>query len=205
LHQQLAFEAPHFGYYKGLPEFFPFGSSGYMLLLALLFFGRGMDFLSTFVATPTLALEGNPIAKKLGWRWGVLLNVVLCFTFALWPLTAIIITTTGLFVAARNFHSAWLMRSMGEDAYRLWYTERLTQSHLSLVILSLFGETTLIAIVGSVLVYVVPVDSIPFAIGLGIVAYAIVVLFYTSLSLWRLRRRYNRAPVQDLHEHDDHH
>ena len=29
-----------------------------------------MDFLSTWVATPNLVLEGNPIAKKLGWRWG---------------------------------------------------------------------------------------------------------------------------------------
>jgi hypothetical protein len=180
---------------------FSFGSSGYMLMLALLFFGRGMDFLSTYVATPTLALEGNPIAKKLGWRWGVLLNVLLCFTFAMWPLTATIITTTGLLVAARNFHSAWLMRSMGEEEYRFWYTERLGQTSLRLVILSLLGETTLTAVVGLVLICTAePISmekpvSIPFAIGLGIVAYAFVVLFYTSLSLWRLRRRY-RHPVK---------
>ena len=31
---------------------------------------RGMDFLSTWVATPNLVLEGNPIAKKLGWKMG---------------------------------------------------------------------------------------------------------------------------------------
>src|SRR4051812_33653120 len=168
-----------------MSESLTFGSREYLLMLALLFFGRGMDFLSTYVATPTLALEGNPIAKKLGWRWGVLLNVVLCFTFAMWPLTAIIITTTGLLVAARNFHSAWLMRSMGEDGYRIWYTDRLAQTRLPLVILSLIGETFLTAIVGLVLIYFAKLDSIPFAIGLGIVAFAAVVLFYTSLSLWR--------------------
>ena len=182
-----------------MSESLPFGSRGYMFMLALLFFGRGMDFLSTYIATPTLALEGNPIAKKLGWRWGVLLNVVLCFTFAMWPLTAIIITTTGLLVAARNFHSAWLMRSMGEDGYRAWYTERLGRTHLTLVIISLLGETSLTAIVGLVLVYFAQLDSIPFAIGLGVVAYAIVVLFYTTLSLWRLRRKY-RGSHQESHE-----
>jgi hypothetical protein len=177
-----------------MSESLPFGSREYMYMLALLFFGRGMDFLSTYVATPNLALEGNPIAKKLGWRWGVLLNIVLCFSFAHWPLTAIIITTTGLLVASRNFHSAWLMRSMGEEGYRLWYSERLLQTHLGLVILSLLGETSLTAVVGLVLIYFSVADSIPFAVGFGIVAYAVVVLFYTSLSLWRMRRRYRIAP-----------
>jgi hypothetical protein len=179
-----------------MPEYFPFGSRGYMLMLALLFFGRGMDFLSTYVATPTLALEGNPIAKKLGWRWGVLLNVVLCFSFALWPLTAIIVTTTGLLVAARNFHSAWLMRSMGEDQYRAWYSERISQTRLRLVIFSLLGETSLTGLVGATLFYFSTVDSIGFAIGLGIMAYAVVVLFYTTLSL-RRTRRFHRSPMPE--------
>ncbi len=173
-----------------MSESFSFGSGDYMLMLALLFFGRGMDFLSTYVATPSLALEGNPIAKFLGWRWGILLNVVLCFTFARWPLTAIIITTTGLLVASRNFHSAWLMRSMGEDGYRIWYSERMSQTRLRLVILSLLGETLLTALVGLALIYFSDLASAPFAIGLGIVAYAFVVLFYTGLSQFRLRRRH---------------
>jgi hypothetical protein len=182
-----------------MPASFPFGSSDYMLMLALLFFGRGMDFLSTYVATPTLALEGNPIAKKLGWRWGVLLNVIMCFTFAMWLVPAIMLTTTGLLVAARNFHSAWLMRSMGEDDYRFWYSERLGQTRLRLVILSLLGETGLTALIGVALIYSAE-RYVPFAIGIGIVAYAGVVLFYTSLSLWRLRRRYRRRPIQVLRE-----
>jgi hypothetical protein len=164
-------------------------------MLALLFFGRSMDFFSTWVATPNLALEGNPIAKKLGWRWGVLLNIVLCVSFAHWPLTAIIITTTGLLVAARNFHSAWLMRSMGEEGYRHWYSERISETRLRLVVLSLLGETLLTGIVGVALVYSSPVDSLPGAIALGIIAYAIVVLFYTSLSLWRTRRHHRQISV----------
>ena len=53
-------------------EFTTFGSRDYCLMVLLLAFARGMDFLSTWVATPNLVLEGNPVAKLLGWRWGAL-------------------------------------------------------------------------------------------------------------------------------------
>lgn len=182
-----------------MSESLPFGSHEYFLMLSMLFFGRSMDFFSTWVATPNLALEGNPIAKKLGWRWGVLLNIVLCVTFARWPVTAVIITTTGLLVAARNFHSAWLMRSMGEEGYRVWYSERVSETRLRLVVLSLLGETVLTAIIGVALLCYGPLDWLPTGIAFGIIAYAIVVLFYTSLSLWRTRRvhRQIRMPVEE--------
>ena len=171
-----------------LPETFPFASSGYFCLFSLLFFARGMDFLSTWVATPNLVLEGNPLARKLGWKWGALANLALCFAFASWPLTAIIVMTAGLLVAAHNFHSAWLMRTMGEAAYRDWFVERVAQTPVSLYLASLCGETLLTALPGAALIWFCDEHSIAFAIGFGIVGYAGIVLFYTSLSLWRLRR-----------------
>ena len=67
---------------KVMDDTVPFGSREYFLMLALLVFARGMDFLSTWIATPNLVLEGNPLAKKLGWRWGLLLNVVLVVVLA---------------------------------------------------------------------------------------------------------------------------
>src|SRR5215831_5849259 len=97
-----------------MEDFVPFGSRQYAWLFLLLVVARGMDFLSTWVATPNMVLEGNPIAKKLGWRWGIPLNAGLCILFAFWPLPAIVISTTSVLVAARNFQSAWLMRSLGE-------------------------------------------------------------------------------------------
>jgi len=45
------------------------------------------------------------------------------------------------------------------------------------------------ALVGVGVVVWAPIDSPPFAIGSGIIAYALIVLFYTSLSFWRLRRQ----------------
>ena len=169
--------------------FLPFASRSYCAMLALLLFARGMDFLSTWLATPNLVLEGNPLAKKLGWKLGGLANAVLCFAFAFWPLTAIIIITAGLLVAAHNFHSAWLMRSMGEEAYRQWFLEQISRARLPFYFLCLLGETALTGLVGAALLCFSELESVPFAIGWGILAYAVIVLFYTALSLWRLRHR----------------
>ncbi len=170
-------------------DFLPFASRGYCLMFALLLFARGMDFLSTWVATPNLLLEGNPLARKLGWKLGGIVNLVMCVGFAFWPLTAIIVITAGLLVAAHNFHAAWLMRSMGEEAYREWFSEQIARAPFSLYLTCLLGETTLTGLIGGALICFSPADTISFAIGLGIAAYAGIVLFYTGLSLWRLRRR----------------
>ncbi len=167
----------------------PFASRDYFLLLLLLVFARGMDFLSTWIATPNLVLEGNPIAKKLGWRWGLLLNVVLVGVLALWPLSAIVVATASVLVAARNFQSAWLMHSLGEENYRRWHVERVQETRITLYLFCLAGNTLLTAGIGAALIYSSHLRlRLPFAIGMGMVAYAVAVAFYTLLAIWRIRR-----------------
>ena len=112
-------------------DFVPFASRTYGLLFLLLLIARGMDFLSTWVATPNLVLEGNPIAKRLGWKWGLALHFLLCVGLAFWPLPAIVISTASVLVAARNFQAAWLMRSLGEHLYREWHVERVQETSVT--------------------------------------------------------------------------
>ena len=172
-----------------MEDFVPFGSRVYALVFLLLVVARGMDFLSTWVATPNMVLEGNPIAKKLGWRWGIPLNVGLCIGFACWPLPAIVISTTSVLVAARNFQSAWLMRSLGEHIYRDWHVERVQETSVTLYLFCLFAQTALTAGVGGAVIYFSwDHEPVVLAIGLGIIAYAIAVAFYTLLGIVRLRR-----------------
>lgn len=171
-----------------MEEFIPFGGADYFLLLALLVFARGMDFLSTWIATPNLVLEANPLARKLGWKGGLIVNAILCVAFARWPLPAIVIVTTSLLVAARNFQSAWLMRSLGETQYRFWMAERLAETRLSLYFFCLFAQTMLVALLGTGLILFSEPTLVPTAIGFGLVTYAVAVTFYTLLSLWRIRR-----------------
>jgi hypothetical protein len=129
----------------------PFAGPVYFAGLAVLLFARGADIFSTWVATPTLLLEGNPIVRALGWRWALPLNLALCAGFALWPLPAVVIATTSALVAARNFQQAWLMRSMGENAYRDWQVTRIRETRPALYLGCLFAQTSLFALVGAAL------------------------------------------------------
>ena len=174
-----------------MDEFVPLGSRTYALMFLLLLLSRGMDFLSTWVATPNMVLEGNPVAKKLGWKWGIPVNLALCFAFACWPLPAMVISTTSILVAARNFQSAWLMRSLGEQLYRDWHIERVQETSATLYLFCLFAQTALTAGIGVAVIYFSNrerEEPILLAIGLGIIAYALAVAFYTILGIWRLRR-----------------
>ena len=145
-----------------MDDTFPFASRDYFLLLLLLIFARGMDFLSTWIATPNLVLEGNPLAKKLGWKWGLLLNVVLVGVLARWPLSAIVVATASVLVAARNFQSAWLMHSLGEENYRRWHVERVQETRITLYLFCLAGNTLLTAGVGAALIYFSQLRLVPF-------------------------------------------
>ncbi len=183
-----------------MDELVPFASRTYGLMLVLLLIARSLDFFSTWIATPNMLLEGNPIAKKLGWRWGIPINAALCFAFAFWPLPAMVISTTSVLVAARNFQSAWLMRSLGEQLYREWHVERVQETNITLYLFCLFAQTALTAGVGFAVVFFINWEREPvvLAIGLGIIAYAIAVAFYTVLGIVRLRRAH-RADTRRLY------
>lgn len=176
-----------------MDEFVSFGSRAYAIFFLVLLVGRGMDFLSTWVATPNLVLEGNPIAKKLGWFWGTLLNLAVCIILSFWPVSAIAVSTTSVLVAARNFQSAWLMRSLGEEVYRDWHVARIQETRITLYLFCLAGNTLLTAAVGGTLILFSGQLLVPFAIGLGLIAYAVAVAFYTLLAVWRLRRSGHRT------------
>lgn len=175
-----------------MDDLVPFGSREYFLTFAVLAFGRGMDILSTWVATPNMVLEGNPLAKRLGWGWGIVLSFVMSAGFGFWPLPGIVIATTSILVAARNFQHAWLMRSLGEETYRAWHVARLQETRVSLYLFCLFSQTILIGAIGAALIYFSPpaVALVPAAIGLGVICYAIAVAFFTLLSVWRMRRTF---------------
>ena len=178
-------------------EFVQFGSKAYCLLALLLVFARGMDFLSTYIATPNMVLEGNPFARRLGWRWGIPLNLGVCVLLARWPVPAIVLITTSLLVAARNFQSAWLMRTLGEHFYRDWHIDRLRETSPSLYVFCLLGQTGLIAAVGLAVIFFSQNLVVPTSIGMGIIAYAGAVLGFTLFAVWRLRRAYRYLPSED--------
>ncbi|MFO1461327.1 MAG: hypothetical protein U1G08_18225 [Verrucomicrobiota bacterium] len=168
-------------------EWVPVGTPEWWVLAGIAAFGRGSDLLSTYLATPGLILEGNPIARRLGWRWGVALNALVVVLAAGWPVLVVSLATTSILVAARNLQSAWLMRSMGEWNYRQWMSERLDQGHRPLAWACHLGEAALFGMLGLALLWFSRWQLVPFGIGLGLASYSVAVAGFTSLSLWRSR------------------
>src|SRR5260370_39729305 len=149
----------------------PFASRQYWLMLTLLLVARGMDVLSTWVATPNLLLEGNPIARKLGWRWGLPITFGMCVVVAFWALPSIVISTASVLVAARNFQGAWLMRSLGEEGYRDWHVARIQEPRVPLYLFCLAGHTLLTAGEGAAVIHFCDHALVPFGIAVVITAY----------------------------------
>lgn len=170
-----------------IDEFVAFGSPPWRWLAALVTVARAGDLFSTWLASPNLALEGNPIARRLGWRWGMWVNAGLVLGFACWPVVAISLSTTSFFVAARNLQQAWLMRSMGETGYRIWFSERVAHASRGMVWVCFLGEALMTASVGIGLLWFSENRLVPFGVGLGILAYGFAVAAFTSLALWRSR------------------
>jgi membrane protein implicated in regulation of membrane protease activity len=80
------------------------------------------------------------------------------------------------------------MHSLGEEIYRRWHVERVQETRITVYLFCLAGNTLLTAGVGAALIYFSNLRLVPFAIGMGMVAYAIAVAFYTLLAIWRIRR-----------------
>jgi hypothetical protein len=167
---------------------------GYFLWLGLLLLARGADLLSTWIATPTLLLEGNPVARRLGWRGGLVVNLIACLGCASIPFAAVIIITTSLLVASRNLQWAWIMRNWGENNYRDWYAHQLTTTPLTLYLACLTGQSITVATLGLALLISSPLGSIPCAIGIGMLVYALAVLLYSSLAAYRIRHHPKSPP-----------
>jgi len=171
-----------------MTEFVPFVSTMYWVLTIALFLSRGADIVSTRIATPTLAMEANPLFRKLSWRWVIILNVLLCFTLSLWLMVAVVMITVSLLVAARNFQSAWLMRGLGERKYAGMIALASAGAGRGLYTFCMLSQATLAAIVGGAVVYFAWPRLIAASIGIGIIGYGATVGFYSLLSVWQIHR-----------------
>ena len=170
-----------------VPEFVPPGSAPWCLFAVLALAGRTADLVSTFLATPNLALEGNPLARRLGWRWGIPINGLASLAVGCFPALAIAVVTTSALVAARNFQNAWIMRSMGEWEYRIWMSERLDRAPRALPALCFIAESALTLGPGLALLLFAESGGVAQSVGLGITAYAAAVALFTLMALWRRR------------------
>lgn len=156
----------------------PFGPA-YWAGVALLLVARGLDFLSTWIATPSLLLEANPIARRLGWRGGILVNLLVCLVAAAIPFVAVLISVTSMLVAARNFQAAWVSRTMGEYEFRDHWETQFRRANKRLVLGCVWAQGLLYGAVGGALV-VLTGDLLAQAVGWGIVSFGLAIAVHST-------------------------
>ena len=157
----------------------PLLGRAYWAALALLGVARGLDFLSTWIATPDLSLEANPIARRLGWRAGIVVNVFVCLVAAAMPFIAVLISVTSLMVAARNFQAAWVARTMGEYEYREHLETQFHRADKRLVLGCVWAQGLLYGTVGGAVVFLAG-DLMAQAVGWGIVSFGLAIAVHST-------------------------
>jgi hypothetical protein len=78
------------------------------------------------------------------------------------------------------------MRSLGEEAYRVWHVKHILQTPLALYLSCLAGESFSVATVGAVIILFS--DSLVLlSVGWGIVGYGFAITYFVLLARWRLQ------------------
>ncbi|MHC4502477.1 MAG: hypothetical protein ACYTFI_04155 [Planctomycetota bacterium] len=165
------------------------------VLCALLLLSRLGDIVSTYLVTPDLKLEANPIARKLGWRF-MALTVLACLLPYYNTALAVMALVPFLLISASNAGKIWFTRTMGESQYLDMLLRIARKSRLSHAICGVLASSSFIVLAGAVLCFLSPDPGRDWGywFGLGIVFYGTIVALYGSLYFVRLFRKARNAP-----------
>lgn len=155
----------------------------------LLLLARLGDVGSTYLATPKLKLEANPIARHLKWPFAwltVLLALLPYYSLAL----GIIVLVASLLVCASNFSKLWLMRAMGEVEYHEIITKFAAKAHVSSAILFILMPAVCVSTIGLLLLhfYPNPNEHWGFYFAYGFFGYALAIGIWGPLAFLRFRK-----------------
>jgi hypothetical protein len=164
------------------------------LLCALILVSRLGDIGSTYLVTPKLRLEANPIVRKFGW-WFALATILVCLVPYYSTAAGIIVLIPSLMVSAANTSKIWFARACGENEYhelllRLAKTSKLSYALAPTIVAAIFT-----AMIGLVLLLLSPDPTKDWGywFAIGFLAYAFVIGFCGSLFFVRLFRKARRS------------
>ena len=159
-------------------------------LIAAMFAARGLDFLSTWLVTPKLELEANPLMRRLSWVRMALLNLPLLGLPLLHHGLSITFIVTSLLAAGSNLSSGALARGMGEKRQAESQARAIREIGLTGALAMNSAGAVVICLGGLFLMSLSRgMDSYPWWGGLGVVMYGVVGLFHFNLAILRLDRK----------------
>ncbi|UCD00965.1 MAG: hypothetical protein JSV23_08775 [Promethearchaeota archaeon] len=90
--------------------------------------GRALDMLSTRYVTKELKLETNIIAKRIGWKGMILMQIPIIILGSLDFYLSFFIFWWSLFLFANNIEGSWHIKEVGEEQYQKEIKDRLKKS-----------------------------------------------------------------------------
>jgi hypothetical protein len=165
------------------------GDSAEHFVAFLLLLARLGDIGSTYLATPTLKLEANPVARRLRWPFAML--TLLAALLPYWWLPGGIIVLVGsLLVCSSNFSRLWLMRTMGETEYYEFIVRMSGRAKPVPTLLFMFASALCIAAIGITLqlFYPDPEKELAYFFSVGFFGYAFAIGLYGPLAFLRFRK-----------------
>ncbi len=90
--------------------------------------GRALDILSTRYITKELKLETNRLARKIGWKGMLLMQIPIIILGLLDFYLSLFIFWWSIFLFANNIEGSWYIKQAGEEAYQRELKDRLSKS-----------------------------------------------------------------------------
>jgi len=161
-----------------------------LALLAGMVLARGLDFLSTWLVTPGLKLEANPLMRRTGYVRMALLNLPLAGLPFLHHGLSITFVVTSLLAAGSNLTSGALARGMGERRATEAQAKAIREIGVATALLLNTTGALVIGLAGAILMYLGrPAESHAWWGALGVVMFGITGLVHFNLAILRLGRQ----------------
>jgi len=155
-------------------------------LFAVILISRIGDILTTYIATPNLKLEGNPVVRKLRWPFA-LASIFIAFIAYADRGLAVAAAVLFLLVCASNASMMWMRRTLGEDEYLKLYSSLVQRSSLIFTFACIWAPSFFFLLVG-IIIYAFTGDMGHNAAD-GFFLYAFAIGFYSTLSQLRSRNK----------------
>jgi hypothetical protein len=150
------------------------------ILFAFLLLGRLGDLVTTYLVTPTLVLEGNPLVRRGGWRFALITSVVCAAPYFSIHL-AIALIVASLLASAGNAGRVWVARTMGERAQFEFMIAMARRGKRAHALLGVLASASFIVLVGLFVFLLYPqTDEWAFWVAAGVVGYGAAIAVHGS-------------------------
>jgi len=155
---------------------------------------RLIDIGTTYLVTPKLILETNPVARKFKWPYAWLTLLICLIPF--WNTVAgLVVLVISLMVGSANVRKVWMLRSIGEKRYYDLLKEAVGKNSVLAIIVHELISSLLLGCVALLLMILVGFEreNWAFWFAIAILLYAAVLFIYYSLFVMRIGREVKKG------------